>query len=421
MVKRLCILLSAFDLRKHSLLAALFFLIIGSFWLLGSLQEPIFYHLVGRYHHPQVNIIAFLPIIPLMFGYLAALQRWGPMPVFVGASLGYAAFFTGAAFLLQHPTIGLANTQPEATRLLGWLIYAIIKTYGSFLVTLFWTFATSITTVEEAKMTFPAIFAIAQLGSLSGSHLACYALQWGIPLLIYGAAASMLLMALLFYVIHRYYMPVRPTRTPASVAELFSGARLLLQRPHLRRIFVVSTAFLVITTFYDYQMHALAHAAYPTVEQFAWFKGMYGKVVNGFTLVFALGGTQLLLRLFGVHWCLLLYPVLTAGAVLMMWQWPTLLVVTAGMVLLRGLSFALNSPAKEILYIPESPQVRFKVKSWIDMIGYRFVWALGSGVTELIKEPVSFAITASGVMSLGVLAVWLPCAWSLESQSKEKS
>lgn len=402
------------DLRKHGALATLFFLIIGSFWLLGSLQEPIFYHLVGRQYHPQVNIIAFFAIIPLMFAYLAALQHWGATRVFVGASLGYAAFFSVAAFLLQHPTIGLANTQPEVTRLLGWLIYAIIKTYGSFLVTLFWTFATSITTVDEAKVTFPAIFAVAQLGSIGGSHLACYAQEWGIPALMYGAAGAMLIMAWLFYAVQKQYVPMRMARTPSSVKELFSGARLLLQRPHLRYIFVVSTAFLIVTAFYDYQMHYLAHQMYPTVESFAWFKGMYGKVVNGFTLLFALGGTQALLRFFGVRWCLLLYPLLTAGVVFLMWQWPTLFVVAGGMVALRGLSFALNNPAKEILYIPESPEVRFKVKSWIDMIGYRFAWALGSGLTDLVKEPIVFAVNASGVMSLGVLAIWVPCAWYID-------
>ena len=403
----------SFDLRKHGALAALFFLIIGSFWLLGSLQEPIFYHLVGRQYHPQVNMIAFFAIVPLMFAYLAALQRWGATRVFVGASLLYAAFFTGAAVLLQHPTIGFANTQPDASRLLGWVVYAIIKTYGSVLVTLFWTFATSITTIEEAKITFPAIFAFAQLGSMGGSHLACHAAEWGISALLFVAVGAMVLMAWLFYVVQQRYVSVRLPRTPTSVKELFSGAKLLLQRPHLRHIFVISTAFLVITAFYDYQMHALAHAAYPTVESFAWFKGMYGKVVNGFTLLFALGGTQTLLQLFGVRWCLLLYPLLTAGAVAMMWQWPTLWIVAGGMVLLRGLSFALNNPAKEILYIPETPEVRFKVKSWIDMIGYRLMWALGSGLTDLVKEPVALAVAASGAMSLGVLAVWLPCAWLL--------
>jgi hypothetical protein len=57
--------------RLSLLLSSLFFCIVGTFWLLGSLQEPIFYHLVGRQYHPQVNVLAFVCIMPVYGSYYA--------------------------------------------------------------------------------------------------------------------------------------------------------------------------------------------------------------------------------------------------------------------------------------------------------------------------------------------------------------
>ena len=154
------------DIRATSALASLFFLIIGTFWLLGSLQEPVFYHLVGSQYHPQVNIISFVLIVPLMLGYMVLLERFDTRRVFVTVLSCYAVFFTFAAAALAHPVMGLANTQPSVNRLLGWVVFAVIKTYGSILVTLFWSFAVSVTTVDVAKVTFPLLWSALRLALL---------------------------------------------------------------------------------------------------------------------------------------------------------------------------------------------------------------------------------------------------------------
>ena len=41
------------------------------------------------------------------------------------------------------------------------------------------------------------------------------------------------------------------------------------------------------------------------------------------------------------------------------------------MVTLKGLSYALNNPCKEVMYIPTSKDAKFKTKSFIDMFGSR--------------------------------------------------
>ena len=43
-------------------------------------------------------------------------------------------------FLLKNPTIGLENTVADPSRTLGWVIYLAIESFGSLLVSLFWSF-----------------------------------------------------------------------------------------------------------------------------------------------------------------------------------------------------------------------------------------------------------------------------------------
>ena len=244
--------------QKHvtAVLAGLFFLIIGSFWLLGSLQEPIFYHLVGSEYHPRVNMISFLFILPLMFGYMALLDRLSTRKVFITMLAAYALFFTVSAGLLAHPTIGLANTTPSVSRWLGWVVFAVIKTYGSFLVTLFWSFAVSVTAIEVAKLTFPFIVVMAQVGALMGTTMVRYASSWGIPTLMLCAVVAMLVALLLLTTMHTK-LPVLRSKKPVSKTGLMEGVWLLMQRPYLRALFMISTAYLIIMAFADYQMHYL--------------------------------------------------------------------------------------------------------------------------------------------------------------------
>ena len=397
---------------QRNLLATLFFLIIGTFWLLGSLQEPIFYHLVGRQHHPQVNVISFFCIIPLLLWYMASLNRLRPEKILFTATWLYGLFFGLAALLLTIPGIGLPGAVPSVYSVLGWAFFAVTKTYGSLMVALFWTYATSVTAVEEAKTSFPFITLCAQAGSLVGTTLVRVGADLGIPLLVACAVAGM--GGILFVLKCLRFTSssiVASQPSPSSgygrqSAGDFEGFWLLVRHPYLRGILVVSTAYLIITAFFDYQLHYLAHQMYPTIEEFARFKGMYGQVVNAVTFLLALGGTSWLLRHIGVAASLLLYPVLTAVCVIIAWCWPTLWVVAAVMVVVRAFSFGFNNPTKEITYIPESEEVRFKAKGWVDVIGYRAAFAVGAQITSLIAEPYCLLVNVSAALSLAIIGGW---------------
>jgi len=400
--------------RLSLLLSSLFFCIVGTFWLLGSLQEPIFYHLVGRQYHPQVNVLAFVCIMPLLLWCMAAITRYRPQRVLSGAALLYMICFGSMAVLLAMPGVGLAGSIPRVSNLLGWAFFAVVKTYGSLMVTLFWTYATSIVTIEQAKKVFPFVTVCAQVGSFGGATLARVGAGWGIPALVWVAVLGMGGIVLSVWFLGRNSLlyaqeplEARLDNSAATVSSMYEGLLLIFSRPYLRGILAVSTAYVIITAFFDYQLHYLAHQQYPALEDFTWFKGVYGQLVNGVTCLLALCGTGWLLRVCGVGLCLLLYPFVTAFCVAVASLYPTLWVVTAVMVGMRALSIGFNNPTKEIVYIPEPEQVRFRVKGWIDVVGYRAAFALGSQLTAWIAGPAGLCITASAAISYGIIGMWV--------------
>jgi AAA family ATP:ADP antiporter len=84
-------------------------------------------------------------------------------------------------------------------------------------------------------------------------------------------------------------------------------------------------------------------------------------------------------------------------------------VLFVSMSLLKALTYSINDPAKEILYIPTSNAVKFKAKFWIDVVGARVAKAIGSSIN-------TYAGTAERIVTYGSLpsvitaiTLWVVC------------
>jgi AAA family ATP:ADP antiporter len=76
----------------------------------------------------------------------------------------YGALFAIMGLLLMHPTIGLSNTQANPTRVLGWISYCTIESFGSMVVQCYWALVNASVDVDFAKKNFGLIIAGAQIG-----------------------------------------------------------------------------------------------------------------------------------------------------------------------------------------------------------------------------------------------------------------
>ena len=111
----------------------------------------------------------------------------------------YAIIFAVTAFLLNHPTIGIENTDSDPSRMLGWISYVAIESFGSIVIQCYWALINASVDVNFAKKNYGVIVAGAQIGSILGPTVATQAEVIGIPTLYLGGSFCMVFMVLAMY------------------------------------------------------------------------------------------------------------------------------------------------------------------------------------------------------------------------------
>jgi AAA family ATP:ADP antiporter len=422
------------ELRKFSLLGLTFLFIIGSYWLLRPLKDAVFFSIVGgREYQPIAKMLSVAVVALIVLVYSRLVDLLSRERLFYVVCAFFAVSFFILSMLLAHPTIGLANDVSSPDRLVGWYTYFLIEAYGSITVSMFWSFVASCTGATSASRGYSLIVGGAQVGSIAGPLLVTNAETLGVvPLFALAGCCTVLIAVLLRTFV--VFVGISPPGTAAAADDQSSsgsgkkqesgfleGLKLVATVPYIRGVALVSTIYEVIATITDYQMKVLAHESSQDTASLAAFLGAFGMATNGLALVAALLGTSYALRRFGVRWCLLAYPVSVAGSSLVLFLFASsdadtlLYVFFIVMVLTKGLSYALNNPAKEILYIPTSKDIKFKAKGWIDLFGGRLAKAVGSTCTTALRDlPSAELMVDAGVgVSLVLVVGWMAAASSV--------
>ena len=93
--------------------------------------------------------------------------------------------------MLNDPLVGIANTTADPNRLLGWVAYCGIESFGSIVIQSYWALVNTSVDVQFAKSYFGYIVACAQIGSILGPTVATQAVHIGIPVLFLIGAVCM--------------------------------------------------------------------------------------------------------------------------------------------------------------------------------------------------------------------------------------
>ena len=403
------------EVKKFSILGATLFCIVGSYWLLRTQKDAAFATIVGFSYQPKAKLISWVSTIIVLLLYSKLIDWFDKNRLLIGLAMFYGAGFLGIGFLLAHPTMGLANTVASPDRLLGWFIYPFTESFGTVMTSLFWAFTTSSTTSESAKKGYPLIIVGAQSGSIFGSALSWNSVRLGNSFL-FGVGACGVMMLVPMVLIYFWLVP-KKLRANVHQGEnkprtgMLEGLKILLTRPYVLGILGLIAFYEVILTISEFEMKMLATQIYTTTATFASFNGMYGVMTNTLSLSFALIGTSFLMRRFGMRFCLLLFPIVAGIMVTAVWFFPVLAVVTGTVIIIKGLSYALNNPTREIMYMPTSRDVRFKAKGWIDQFGARSSKALGATINNFFSGSIESLFFFGSLMSFALVGCWLGAAF----------
>jgi len=415
-------------LRALRLSVPLFFL-IGSYWLLRSLKDPVITAICGVQVIPRAKMLSVIVVLCVVTIYNYLLDRVPRHLLFYYFGVFYFFLFSGIAWLLRGE---LEDAVPDEGRLLGWVSYCCIESFGSLMVSLFWSFTNSITLPSTQKSTYGFLTAVAQIGSILGPTLVTFcAPRYGIPLVyaIGGFGMLGIVGGMHNYISIYGCKPVNEGGTSEGCNErekkgagVMEGVRLFAEHNYVKGIFAISCLFMVEVTIVDYTMKVLAKEyfdeMYPCEEgescwggnglsiegskAFASFMGIFGQSTNTLSFLFSFLGTSFVIRSLGLRLTLLLFPSMCLGVILVVRTFPDLWVVFGAMMMLKGFSYALNNPTKEILYQPTSQGVKYKSKSWIDIFGARGSKALGSIVTDAFKDSAENLVANGSLVAIAV-------------------
>jgi AAA family ATP:ADP antiporter len=403
------------ETKKFGILSILFFLVIGAYWLLRTQKNAAFDALVGIQYQPRAKILSWVASLGIVLIYAKLLDILGRRNLLITLSAFFALSFLGIAYLLEFSPIGFQNQIASPYRLFGWAIYVLIEWVGSLMPGLFWAFVTSHTQAESAKKGYPLIMAGAQLGSILGSFCSYRTDLFGNSFL-FGMGAVMLGMVLPIIYLYIRIVPEEQQHKSATAENkkpktgVFEGLKIVLTRPYIMGVLAISTIYEVINTIVEFEMNVIARQVYQTKEAFASFHGMYGILLNTLALFFALLGTSFLMRRFGLKFCLLMFPVVTAVLIFGVYYMPILSVIMIAGIGIKGLSYALNNPSKEMMYIPTSQDVKFKAKGWIDQFGGRSSKGIGAAINETFRASVEGLLLYGSLISAGLILLWLAAA-----------
>ncbi len=438
------------EIQKFSILSATFFFIIGGYWMLRLLKDTVFFKIafpeslgwapgMGGQLQPTAKTISVFVVIGMIVIYSRLVDLFKKHQLFYIVAGFYACIFaTITGLLVMRDLYGDPFLGRTVLAGIGWVTYFSIESFGSLMVPVFWSFCISMTDSESAKVGFPLILAGAQIGSIGGSSLLIVSSSFGSVWPLFMLATIFLIM---ITVLINYFMRVVPQhqvgpteevdkkKKPGFIESFTSGIKLIATRSYIFGILVVSTLYEVIGTIIDYQMkrQASVFPQFATETGFAKFMGIFGVCTNGLAFLMALLGTSFIMKKYGLRFCLLLYPACVGVALVGLYafyaQGPSagsLLWMTFGvMMVVKGLSYAVNNPTKEMMYIPTSKDAKFKAKGWIDMFGPRTAKMGGSQITNMFKHNMAELMMYGTLFGLGVLAFWIMAAIFVGNKNKQ--
>eukprot|EP00934_Nitzschia_sp_Nitz4_P007724 Nitzschia sp. Nitz4//scaffold152_size53828//21689//23656//NITZ4_006740-RA/size53828-processed-gene-0.70-mRNA-1//1//CDS//3329537196//7714//frame0 len=432
--------------RTLTLATTLFFM-IGGYWLLRSLKDSVLMALCGVKAIPKAKMLSVFVVLGVVSIYNHLLDSNIPKhQLFYIFGTFYFVLFFAISLLLMNETIGLPNKYQSEDRILGWVSYCSIESFGSVMVSLFWSFANSNISLETAKSSYGVMVATAQLGSILGPAVVqVFSNSWGLARCYMLGSCIMLLLQGTMYLYIKNYGTAEENAKKAAGAEdtpptkkkekagILEGLYLFWEHNYVKGIFAISCLFMVEVTIVDFTLKMLAKEYFseehpcemtdytcynPATGEFgltedatkaiASFMGFFGVATNSLSFVFSLLGTSAVIRYLGLRLTLLLFPSLCLAVIVVVRLHPTLYVVFFAMIMLKANSYALNNPTKELLYQPTSSAVRYKAKSWIDIFGARGSKAMGSLVTNAFSDSAEMLVANGSLVGMAVASflIW---------------
>ncbi|MBW8846899.1 MAG: MFS transporter [Burkholderiales bacterium] len=353
------------------------------------------------------TLLVMLVANPLYAALMSRLPRRRFIPLvshfFAANLLALAALFYG---LPEH-----------GGSLLGYAFYVWLSVFNLFVVSVFWSLMTDVFSEDQGKRLFGMISMGGTLGAVVGAAVTegVSGGSWGFKvepagLMLLAALGLELAVVCMLRLAAHFQLSLgegQQAREPGP--DFKAGLSAIAGSRYLQLICAYMLLFTITSTFlYLMQGDIVARSFASGAERTAAFARL-DVWTNVLTLSVQLLLTSRLLRGIGVSGVLLVLPLLTTMGFGAPALWPGFAVLAFVQVLRRGLHYAVDRPAREILYIPLGPEERYKSKAFIDTFVFRggdFLGVWAPSFFSALAVPVALAALGSAGGWVAV-AAWL--------------
>ncbi|MBV8776054.1 MAG: MFS transporter, partial [Alphaproteobacteria bacterium] len=308
--------------------------------------------------------------------------------------------------------VALYVATPPQTVWIGRVFFIWTSVYNLFVVSIFWQLNVDLFSPEQGKRLFGFIAAGATVGAIVGSglvaglghYLPATALLIGAALLLEIAVFAVGRLARLSPALH--HRPTQPVEERPIGGGVFAGIRHALGSPYLLNVSLFILLFAVTATFLYFQQAAIVARSFPDRGAQTAFFASIDLAVNCLTLGVQLFLTGRIVVLFGVALALAFLPALTAVGFAGLALLPGIGAIAAFQVLRRAGDYAIARPTREVLFTVVAREDRYKAKSFIDTVVYRFGDQLGAWSVALLRLLGDNAAITTPIV-IAVALVWL--------------
>jgi AAA family ATP:ADP antiporter len=290
-----------------------------------------------------------------------------------------------------------------------------VSVFNLFVVAAFWGLMADVFAEDQGRRLFGFISVGGTLGAVAGAALT-EALSRHVP-----PAAFFLVAALALEGATRCMLALlargpldRPgSREPGP--RPLEGLRLIAKSAYLQNLVGYMLLFTITSTLLYLKQGEIVAKAFPTQAARTGAFARIDILTNALTLTTQLFLTSRVVTRFGVAPVLVMLPLLTLLGFGALWVWPLFGTLAAVMVLRRGLHYALDRPARELLYIPLGPEEKYKSKAFIDTFVFRAGDVMGVWLPTLLAS----AAVALAPIALALSGTWIGCSlWLGRLRSK---
>jgi AAA family ATP:ADP antiporter len=386
-----------------------FFLISAPFTIIKSVRN-------AKYiiEYTAVNLpIAYL-LTAISMGFIVAfhskIQDRIPRGLLIIATLVFfilSSFVFGILFLTELEWVPLV-----------FFIWANI--FIMVLMTQFWILVNDIFNPREAKRLIGFFVSGGILGGIAGGLVAGVLAIYIPDSLLYITAGMLFLNIGVVAATLRWRNKVRPSSPLRETRDLqkpdsykkvgfLDCFKTIRTTYYLKLLAAVVTITWIVSTFIDWQYNNVIQNAVKQTFYISFF-GYFNSAMLVVPFFVQLLMTSNFIKRFGIRLTLLVYPLMLLFFSFGIAASPSILFALGIKGTDKSLSFSLNQSVRELLYIPISPEIKYKAKIFIDM----FLNRMGKGVGALMlmvfiwvpTAPV-VAIRIVSVMSLVFILFWV--------------